>query len=76
MIVVDDVISTGGTLLAVLQSLRMAGATVKDIVVVVRRGDGVEKLKEQGYAVKTMVNVEVGEDHVTGVTESENAPDK
>lgn len=76
VIVVDDVISTGGTLLAVLQSLRMAGATVTDIVVVVRRGDGVEKLKGQGYAVKTMVDVEVGEDHVTRVTESENDKDK
>ena len=72
VIVVDDVISTGGTLLAVLQSLKMAGAIVKDIVVVVRRGDGVEKLKAQGYRAKTMVDVEVGADHVTRVCESEN----
>ena len=75
VIVVDDVISTGGTLLAVLQSLRLAGAVVKDIVVVVRRGNGVEMLKKHGYRAKTMVDVEVGEEHVTGVSESENGRD-
>jgi len=72
VIVVDDVISTGGTLLAVLKSLKIAGAIVKDIVVVVRRGDGVEKLRAEGYAVKTMVDVKVDEKHVTSVTESKS----
>ncbi|MCK9565677.1 MAG: hypoxanthine/guanine phosphoribosyltransferase [Methanothrix sp.] len=72
VIVVDDVISTGGTLLATLQSLKVAGAIVKDVVVVIRRGRGVERLKEQGYHVKTMVDVEVDESRVTKVTESDN----
>jgi adenine phosphoribosyltransferase len=71
VIVVDDVISTGGTLLAVLKSLEMAGAIVRDIVVVVRRGDGVEKLRDHGYFVKTMVDVDVDESRVKSVTESE-----
>ena len=74
VVVVDDVISTGGTLLAVLKSLKIAGAIVKDIVVVVRRGEGVEKLRAEGYAVKTMVDVEVDEKHVTSVTESKSDP--
>ena len=72
VIVVDDVISTGGTLLAVLKSLKVAGAIVKDIVVVVQRGDGVERLRAEGYQVKTMVNVEVDENQVTKVSESDN----
>ena len=72
VVVVDDVISTGGTLLAVLQSLKVAGAIVKDIIVVVRRGDGVERLRAEGYHVKTMVDVEVGESRVTRVTQSDN----
>ena len=72
VIVVDDVISTGGTLLATLQSLKVAGAIVKDVVVVIRRGGGVERLKAEGYAVKTMVDVEVDESRVTRVTESKN----
>jgi adenine phosphoribosyltransferase len=74
VIVVDDVISTGGTLLATLQSLKVAGAVVKDVVVVIRRGEGVERLRAEGYVVKTMVDVEVDENHVTSVTKSENDP--
>ena len=72
VIVVDDVISTGGTLLATLESLKIAGATVVDVVIVVQRGDGVERLTSKGYAVKTMVQVEVDESRVTRVTESHN----
>jgi adenine phosphoribosyltransferase len=74
VIVVDDVISTGGTLLATLQSLKVAGAVVKDVVVVIKRGEGVERLKAEGYVVKTMVDVEVDESHVTSVTKSKNDP--
>ena len=72
VIVVDDVISTGGTLLATLESLKIAGATVVDVVIVVQRGDGVERLTSKGYAVKTMVQVDVDESRVTKVTESHN----
>ncbi|MDD1749138.1 MAG: purine phosphoribosyltransferase family protein [Methanothrix sp.] len=72
VIVVDDVISTGGTLLATLQSLKVAGAIVKDVVVVIRRGQGVERLRAEGYHIKTMVNVEVGECRVAKVIESDN----
>lgn len=72
VIVVDDVISTGGTLLAVLQSLKIAGAIVKDVVVVIKRGDGADRLKAEGYAIKTMVDVEVSESRVTSVKRSEN----
>lgn len=73
VVVVDDVISTGGTLLAVLKSLEVAGASVKDIVVVVKRGEGAQRLRAEGYSVKTMVDVEVDEKSVTEVRESDNA---
>jgi len=72
VIVVEDVISTGGTLLATLQSLKVAGAVVKDVVVVIQRGDGAERLREKGYEVRTMVQVEVDETRVTRVIESHN----
>lgn len=73
VIVVDDVISTGGTLLATLQSLQVAGAIVKDVVVVVKRGEGQEKLSAIGFNVKTMVEVEVDEKRVTKVVECKNS---
>jgi adenine phosphoribosyltransferase len=69
VIVVDDVVSTGGTLLAVLQSLQVAGAVVKDVVAVIQRGDGAMRLVAEGYGIKTMVRVEVDENHVTEVVE-------
>lgn len=72
VIVVDDVISTGGTLQATLESLQVAGALVKDVVTVIQRGAGAERLRSMGYNVKTMVQVEVDEKHVTKVTASEN----
>ncbi len=70
VIVVDDVVSTGGTLLAVLQSLKAAGADVMEVVAVVERGSGAERLRKEGYDIKTMVKVEVDEKHVTSVIES------
>ncbi|RQW80886.1 MAG: purine phosphoribosyltransferase family protein [Methanothrix sp.] len=73
VIVVDDVISTGGTLLATLQSLQVAGAIVKDVVVVVKRGEGQEKLSAIGFNVKTMVEVDVDEKRVTKVVECKNS---
>jgi adenine phosphoribosyltransferase len=70
VIVVDDVVSTGGTLQAVLQSLQVVGAVVKDVVAVIQRGDGVMRLAAEGYDVKTMVRVEVDERRVTEVVEN------
>lgn len=75
VIVVDDVISTGGTLLATLESLKVAGASVSDIVVVIKRGDGSDKLKAKGYNVKTMVEVDVDEKRVKDVRECNNKTD-
>jgi adenine phosphoribosyltransferase len=67
VIVVDDVVSTGGTLLATLQGLAAAGAQIKDIVVVIERGAGAQRLISAGYSVKTMVQVEVDEKRVSKV---------
>jgi len=59
VLVVDDVISTGGTALATLESLKAAGADVKDLIVVIERGDGAKRLQKLGHNVKTMVKVDV-----------------
>ena len=72
VLIVDDVISTGGTLLATIKSLQVAGAIVKDVVIVVQRGDGVSLVRSKGHFIKTMVQVEVDESKVTRVVESDN----
>ncbi|HII06627.1 MAG TPA: purine phosphoribosyltransferase family protein [Methanotrichaceae archaeon] len=64
VIVVDDVISTGGTALATLGALKAAGAEVKDVIVVIERGMGAEKLKSQGHQIKTMLRVDADESGV------------
>lgn len=61
VIVVDDVISTGGTALATLEALKAAGAQVVDVVAVIERGSGAERLKSQGYQIKTMLRVDADE---------------
>ena len=60
--VIDAVVSTGGTLIAVLKGLKERGVVVKDVLCAIERGDGVEKvMNETGFSVKTLVKVEVGE---------------
>ncbi len=64
VIVVDDVISTGGTALATLKALEKAGAIVKDFIAVIEKGDGAEKLRKMGYRVRSLVKVEVNKNGV------------
>ncbi|MCD1294362.1 adenine phosphoribosyltransferase [Methanocella sp. CWC-04] len=64
VLIVDDVISTGGTMLATLKALEMAGATVKDIIVVIERGDGKKEIIDMGYDIKTLIKIDVDENGV------------
>ena len=50
--IIDDVLSTGGTLKAVIEGIKKAGAEVKHILVVVEKGPGLEKLKIDYPAIK------------------------
>lgn len=64
VLLVDDVISTGGTLLSLLHALKTAGIEVSDTVIVIERGDGAAKLREMGFNVKTLVCISVSKDGV------------
>lgn len=65
VLIVDDVISTGGTLAALVQALEGIGAVITDNIVVIERGDGVSRLREMGIDVKTLVRIGVTEKGVT-----------
>ncbi|MCX6694671.1 MAG: hypoxanthine/guanine phosphoribosyltransferase [Candidatus Altiarchaeota archaeon] len=68
ILVVDSVVSTGGTFAVVLEALKNAGAIVKDVVCVVERGVGKKLVKEKtGFEVKTLVKVEVKDGRVHAV---------
>jgi adenine phosphoribosyltransferase len=64
IILVDDVISTGGTLLALVKALKTMGVEIKDVVSVIGRGDGYLKLRELGIEPKILVTIDVGENGV------------
>jgi adenine phosphoribosyltransferase len=59
-LVVDDVISTGGTLGPLLAALREAKVEVRDVVVIIEKGEGRARLeKDLGVRVKTLARVDV-----------------
>ncbi|MDG6242925.1 MAG: hypoxanthine/guanine phosphoribosyltransferase [Methanolobus sp.] len=64
VLIVDDVISTGGTLMALIKALEGTGAVISDTVVVIERGDGVSRLRQMGIDVKTLVRIDVTENGV------------
>ncbi len=60
IILVDDVVSTGGTMIAVLNALKKMGIEVVDVMAVVEKGTGNEIVKkETGFTVKSLVMVDV-----------------
>ncbi|AFC99462.1 Adenine/guanine phosphoribosyltransferase and related PRPP-binding protein [Methanocella conradii HZ254] len=61
VLIVDDVISTGGTMKAVIQALEQAGAIIEDIVVVIERGEGRKVIEDMGYRVQTIIKIDVDE---------------
>jgi len=59
-VIVDDVVSTGGTLVAVKEAVERAGAVIVDTIVVIERGDGARRLREAGLPLKTLITIDVG----------------
>ena len=56
VVIIDDVISTGGTMKALLKALEIAGADVVDICIAIQRGD-----PDIGRPYKSLVKIEVTE---------------
>jgi len=54
VVIIDDVVSTGGTMKALLQALKIAGAEVVDVCIAVQRGD-----PDIGRPYKSLVKIEV-----------------
>ncbi len=65
VLIIDDVISTGGTIIGLVRGLIKKGVIVKDIVVVMNRGNGPQRVKNKtGCNVKTLANIEIIEGKV------------
>jgi adenine phosphoribosyltransferase len=60
VVFVDDVVSTGGTLLSIAQALRKIGAEITDIVIVFEKTREKGRMeKELGMKIKTLLRVDV-----------------
>jgi uridine monophosphate synthetase len=58
-VVLDDLITTGGSKLRAIEPLEKAGLAVKDVVVLVDRGQGgAEELAERGYALHAVLTLQ------------------
>ncbi len=65
VIIVDDVVSTGGTLIAVLNALKSIGAEVMDVVVVIEKGEGKSIVeRKSGLKIKSLLKVDVKDNKV------------
>ena len=58
VLVIDDVLSTGGTMRAILDALTDIGAEVGDVVAVIKKA-GDNEIDDTDYSVKTLINVAV-----------------
>ncbi|MGM0718406.1 MAG: hypoxanthine/guanine phosphoribosyltransferase [Halobacteriota archaeon] len=63
VLVLDDVLSTGGTMKAILDALTDIGTEVVDVVAVIKKA-GPNKLDDTNYRVKTLINVSVEDGEV------------
>ena len=66
VLVVDDVISTGGTLEPLLEALEEIGAILKGVVIAIEKGKGRERLAEErpNWPIQTLARIDIGEGRV------------
>ena len=69
VLLLDDVLSTGGTLEALTGALEDIGADVVDAVAVIKKVGGQNKIEDSNYDVKTLINVDVVDGEVVVVDE-------
>ena len=66
VLVVDDVISTGGTLEPLLGALEEMGAILKGVVIAIEKGKGRERLAEErpNWPIQTLARIDIVEGRV------------
>jgi len=60
LLLVDDVLSTGGTMMAVVEGIKKIGAKISEIVVVVNKNRNLEEIERKiGHKIKAIINIEI-----------------
>jgi adenine phosphoribosyltransferase len=70
VLLLDDLISTGGTMRAIVEALEDIGADIVDIVIAIRKVGGEDALAGIDHPVKTLINIRVGDGEVEIIDES------
>ena len=66
VLIVDDVLSTGGTMDAIITGINSSGAVIGKIIVVFEKGDGLSKVSEKhSVEIDSLVKIKMVEDKVT-----------
>ena len=65
VLIVDDVVSTGGTLHPVLKAVEESGAIVQDCWIVFEKGDGMNNIRSSGdWPLNSLVRIEMQSDKI------------
>ncbi len=61
ILIVDDVISTGGTLEPILETLEKMGVILQDIVIAIEKGEGRERLARErpDWPIRTLAHIDI-----------------
>jgi adenine phosphoribosyltransferase len=70
ILLVDDLISTGGTMRAIVEALDDIGADIADIVIAIRKVNGENELAGIDHSVQTLIDIEIGDGEVLIVNEN------
>jgi len=70
VLLLDDLISTGGTMRAIVQALDDIGCEIVDIVIAIRKAGSESALAAIDHPVKTLIDIEVSDGEVRIVDEN------
>ena len=71
IVLIDDLISTGGTLIGILRALEQIGVVVVDVLIIIDKGAGRKIVEEKfNIKVKTLVRIEIVDGKVTLLPDS------
>ena len=66
VLIVDDVVSTGGTLHPILKAVEGTGAIVQDCWIVFEKGNGMNKIRSEGeWPLNSLVRIEMVDGKIT-----------
>ena len=74
VLLLDDLISTGGTMRAIVEAVDDIGAEIADIVIAIRKVGGEDALAGIDHPIQTLLDIEVGDGEVRIVSESGGEP--